>query len=190
MPVESKEDLFAHALKDTYDTEHKLRGALKKLATLSKGEPKLQKLFTNHLQETENHIERLNSVFESIGKRPSRVPCAGINGLLKEHSDFIKEQKPKGEVLKAFNIEAALKTEHYEMVSYQGLITLAAELGNREAQSLLSENLAEEENAARLLEREGNVRVTAELGKSARREAVKSSGSYGERTDSEIETRL
>lgn len=190
MPVETKEDLFAHELKDMYDAEHKLKGALKKLAALSKTEPGLQKIFINHLQETQKHIERLNSVFESIGKRPAREKCAGINGLLEEHSDFIKQQKPKGEVLKAFNIEAALKTEHYEMASYQGLITLAAELGNREAQSLLSENLAEEENAARLLEREGNVRVAPLLGKSAVREAVRSSGSYRERTDSEIETRL
>ncbi|MFN2398186.1 MAG: ferritin-like domain-containing protein [Gemmatimonadaceae bacterium] len=190
MPMESKEDLFAHGLKDLYDTEHKLKGALKKLATLSKSEPGLQKLFTNHLKETENHIKRLDSVFESIGKRPSRVPCEGINGLLKEHSEFVKEEKPKGDVLKAFNIEAALKTEHYEIVSYQGLITLAAELGNREAQSLLSQNLAEEENAARLLEREGNVRVAPEQGKSARREVVKPSGPYRERDDGEPEARM
>jgi ferritin-like metal-binding protein YciE len=180
MPVESKEDLFAHSLKDAYDSEHKLRGALKKLATLSKNEPRLQQLFTNHLRETENHIQRLNSVFESIGKRPSRVPCAGINGLLEEHADFIKEQKPKGEVLKAFNIEAALKTEHYEIVSYQGLITLASQLGNRAAQSLLSENLAEEENTARLLEREGKI-LAGDQSRPAPREAAKSSGTFRDR---------
>jgi ferritin-like metal-binding protein YciE len=68
--------------------------------------------------------------------------------------------------LKAFNIEEALKTEHYEMVSYQGLITLASELGNDEALSLLSENLTEEENAAQLLERE---RIGRSPGRAARR---------------------
>lgn len=164
MPMESKEDLFAHALKDIYDTEFKLKGALDKLATLSEDEPALQQIFLKHLQETENQIGRLDSVFASIGRRPSREPCAGINGLLEEHSKFIKEEEPEGEVLKAFNIQAALKTEHYEMVSYQGLITLAGELGNTEAVSLLSENLAEEENAARLLEREGKIRTGVETG--------------------------
>jgi ferritin-like metal-binding protein YciE len=131
---------------------------------LSEDEPALQQLFLKHLEETENHIGRLDSVFASIGRSPTREPCAGINGLLEEHSKFIKEEEPEGQVLKAFNIQAALKTEHYEMVSYQGLITLAVELGNQEAVSLLSENLAEEENAARLLEREGKIRTGAETG--------------------------
>jgi len=189
MPMESKEDLFAHALKDIYDTEHKLTGALKKLATLSENEPALEKLFLNHLQETENQIVRLDSVFASIGRRPSREPCAGINGLLEEHSKFVKEEQPEGEVLKAFNIAAALKTEHYEMVSYQGLITLAGELGNNEALSLLSENLAEEQNAARMLEREGKIRAATEQMTSAAK-ASKPSGAVEDRSGRQTETRF
>jgi ferritin-like metal-binding protein YciE len=71
---------------------------------------------------------------------------------------------PIGHSIVRWADRAHTETEHYEMVSYQGLITLAGEMGNQEAVSLLSENLAEEENAARLLEREGKIRTVAETG--------------------------
>jgi ferritin-like metal-binding protein YciE len=83
-----------------------------------------------------------------------------------------------------------MKTEHYEMVSYQGLITLASELGNQEALSLLSENLAEEENAAQLLEREGRIRTAAERGKPAAKPPSQPSRAFEEPSERETGTRL
>lgn len=154
MTMRSKDELFEHELKDVYDAEHKLKGALKKLATKSKNDPELADLFTTHLQETEGHIERLQSVFETIDKRATRHPCEGINGLLKEHADLVREEKPVGDILRSVNIASALKTEHYEMVAYESLIDIARELGNTQAASLLEQNLAEERNAASKLERQ------------------------------------
>ena len=154
MAMESKHELFEHELRDVYDAEHKQKAALKKLATQSKQDAALQELFSTHLQETEAQIQRLQEVFASVDKRARRQPCEGINGLLREHADFIKAAKPKGDVLRTFNIGSALKTEHYEIVSYKGLINLATELGNTEAVSLLQQTLAEEERAATLLEQQ------------------------------------
>ncbi|HEU5183377.1 MAG TPA: DUF892 family protein [Gemmatimonadaceae bacterium] len=154
MPMRSKDELFEHELKDIYDAEHKLKGALKKLATKSKDDPELADLFTTHLRETEVQIERLEEVFQTIEKKATRKPCEGINGLLKEHSEMMREEKPVGDVLRSVNIASALKTEHYEMVAYQALIDLARDLGNTRASSLLEQNLAEEQNAASKLERQ------------------------------------
>lgn len=154
MPMRSKDELFEHELKDIYDAEHKLKGALKKLATKSKDDPELADLFTTHLRETEVQIERLEEVFQTIEKKATRKPCEGINGLLKEHSEMMREEKPVGDVLRSVNIASALKTEHYEMVAYQSLIDLARDLGNTRASSLLEQTLAEEQNAASKLERQ------------------------------------
>ena len=154
MPMRSKDELFEHELKDIYDAEHKLKGALKKLATKSKDDPELADLFTTHLEETEVQIERLEEVFQTIEKKATRKPCEGINGLLKEHSEMMREEKPVGDVLRSVNIASALKTEHYEMVAYESLIDLARDLGNTRASSLLEQTLAEEQNAASKLERQ------------------------------------
>ena len=152
--MQSMDDLFEHELRDIYDAEHKLKGALKKLATQSKNDPDLQELFTNHLRETEVQIERLEDVFQTIEKKARRQPCKGINGLLEEHASIIKEERPKGDLLRTVNIGSALKTEHYEIVSYKGLINMATELGMDDAISLLEKNLAEEEKAAARLEQQ------------------------------------
>ena len=154
MTMRSKDELFEHELKDIYDAEHKLKGALKKLATKSKNDPELADLFTTHLGETAGHIERLQEVFQTIEKKAARRPCEGINGLLKEHAELVRDEKPVGDVLRTVNIASALKTEHYEMVAYQSLIDIARELGNGRAASLLELNLAEEQNAASKLERQ------------------------------------
>jgi ferritin-like metal-binding protein YciE len=143
--MRSKDELFEHELKDIYDAEHKLKGALKKLATKSKNDPELADLFTSHLAETEVQI---------VDRKASRKPCEGINGLLKEHSEMVREEKPVGDVLRTVNIASALKTEHYEMVAYQSLIDIARELGNTRAASQLEQSLAEEQNAASKLERQ------------------------------------
>jgi ferritin-like metal-binding protein YciE len=92
MTMRSKDELFEHELKDIYDAEHKVKGALRKLATKSKNDPELADLFTSHLGETEGHIERLQDVFRTIEKRATRRPCEGINGLLKEHAELVREK--------------------------------------------------------------------------------------------------
>mgnify|MGYP003289250409 CR=1 FL=1 len=96
MTMRSKDELFEHELKDIYDAEHKQKGALKKLATKSKDDPELVDFFTTHLGETEGHIERLQEVFQTIDKKAKRRTCEGINGLLKEHAEMVRDARLDG----------------------------------------------------------------------------------------------
>jgi ferritin-like metal-binding protein YciE len=150
--VENAQELLEHELKDIYDAEHKLVKALTKMAKDAADE-KLSKGFLEHRQVTEGQIERLDGVFEILGKKPRRQPCPGIDGLIKEYSKFVREEAPDGPVLNAFATGAALKVEHYEIVAYKTLIGLAEQLNLPEAVSLLEQNLGEEEETAQKLER-------------------------------------
>ena len=91
-------------------------------------------------------------MFRTLGRRPKRHTCAGINGLIEEYATFVRDEKPSEEVLDVFSVAAALKVEHYEIVAYRDLAKLAQQLGNETAASLLQETLKEEEATAQLLE--------------------------------------
>lgn len=149
--ADNAEELFEHELKDIYDAEQKLVKALAKMAKQVEDE-KLAAGFEEHRQATEGQIERLDQVFEIIGKRPARQPCAGIDGLIKEYTKFVREERPDPAVLNVFATGAAKKVEHYEIVAYKGLIELAQQLGHDDAVTLLEETLREEEETARRLE--------------------------------------
>jgi ferritin-like metal-binding protein YciE len=112
---------------------------------------KLSQGFEEHRKATEDHIDRLEKVFELIEVAPRRQPCAGIDGLLKEYAKFVREEKPEPPVLDTFAAGAARKVEHYEITAYEGLIDLARQLGLEDAVDLLSETLQEEEDADRKL---------------------------------------
>jgi ferritin-like metal-binding protein YciE len=150
--ADNAQELFEHGLKDIYDAEHKLVRALAKMAKDVEDE-KLSQGFEQHRKVTEGQVDRLEKVFELMDRRPSRQPCPGIDGLIKEYSKFVREEKPEPAVLNVFATEAAKKVEYYEIVSYRGLIELANQLGEGEAARLLQETLREEEQTAQQLER-------------------------------------
>ena len=150
--AETANDLFEHELKDIYDAEHKLVKALERMAKKTENE-KLAKGFEQHRQVTEGQVERLERVFDLIDKRPRRQPCAGIDGLIREYTKFVREEKPDAPVHDLFAAGAAEKVEHYEIVAYKGLIDLANQLEMGEAAELLTETLREEEETAKKLER-------------------------------------
>ena len=88
--VTSPEQLFEHELQDIYYAEKALTKVLPKLADeATDGE--LSRAFTSHLKETEKHVTNLEKVFQQIGKRPEAHPCPGIDGIKKEHDDFVDE---------------------------------------------------------------------------------------------------
>ncbi|MFN2431571.1 MAG: ferritin-like domain-containing protein [Gemmatimonadota bacterium] len=152
--AENAQELFEHELKDIYDAEHKLVKALAKMAKDVEDE-KLSQGFEQHRQVTEGQIERLEQVFELLDTRAERQPCAGIDGLIREYTKFVREEKPEGPVLDVFATGAAKKVEHYEIVAYKGLIELAEQLDLSEAAELLQQSLREEEQTAQKLERIG-----------------------------------
>lgn len=144
------EELFEHELKDIYDAEKKLVRATESMAK-KVSDQELSGALKEHSQVTKGQVERLEAVFQGLGKKPRREPCKGINGLIEEFTEFVKE-KPSKDVLNFFAVGAASKVEHYEITAYKSLIKLAGRLGQKDAARLLEQNLTEEEQTAQQLE--------------------------------------
>lgn len=157
------EELFLHELKDIYDAEHRLVDATENMSR-SSTDPELRQAFRDHCQETKGQVKRLREVFDALGKRPQKETCAGIVGLIKEHQTVVKEIDPAGHVMDIINMGAAQKVERYEMTAYEGLISLAEQLGHTDVVDLLNENLMEEQAAfekIKSLEEEYDVEAAA-----------------------------
>jgi len=143
MPLATLQDLFLNELKDIYHGEKQLLLALPRMAKAAES-PDLQAAFTKHLEETEGHVQRLEQIFQSLGERVIGKRCKGMEGIVEEGKD-IMEEKGEEAVLDAALIAAAQRVEHYEIASYGCLITYAGLLGDRNAEKLLKQTLAEEE---------------------------------------------
>ena len=147
----SPEQLFEHELQDIYYAEKTLTKVLPTLAEEA-SDRELSRAFTTHLKETENQVANLEKIFRQLGKSPEAHPCAGIEGIKKEHDEFVKENDASSEMLDAFLTGAASRTEHYEIAAYTGLVGQARALKEREAVTLLQENLKQEKEALKKIE--------------------------------------
>lgn len=136
------EDLFLDTLKDIYYAERQILKALPKMAKAATS-PELKAGFEQHHTETEGHVERLEQVFELLGKAPRGKTCDAILGILEEGKSIIEEFK--GTVaLDAGLVSSAQAVEHYEIARYGTLKTWAAQLGMKDAVALLDATLQEE----------------------------------------------
>ena len=144
--VTTPKQLFKHELQDMYYAEKTLATTLPKLAEEAT-DPELTRAFTAHQKETEKHVANLEKVFKQIGESAQAHPCPGIEGIKKEHDEFMKENSPSDEMRDAFLTGAAARAEHYEIAAYTGLVTMADALGEKDAAKLLRANL-EQETAA------------------------------------------
>jgi ferritin-like metal-binding protein YciE len=136
------DDLFHETLKDIYYAERKILKALPKMARAAQDDT-LKAAFQQHKDETEGQIERLQQVFELIGKRARGKTCAAIEGILEEGEEIMEEFKDSP-ALDAGLLAAAQAVEHYEMSRYGTLKAWAKQLGYSEAVTLLDATLAEE----------------------------------------------
>lgn len=139
--MESARDLFEHELCVLYDAETKAIRSLGRMA-MRCTDPELVQVYKDYQLVAEKRLDRLDGVFEQIGLKPERIPCAGMNGLIEEFSDFL-ETKPSNEVLDAFAVESARRVERYEVCAYQALITLAVALRMEEVTDLLLASLGD-----------------------------------------------
>jgi len=137
--------LFEDELQDIYWAEKALTKAIPKMIKNATSEELIEAL-TNHLEETENQIERLEQVFKSIDKKATAKKCDAMEGLIKE-AEGIMEDSEKGAMRDAGIISAGQKVEHYEIASYGTLRQFAETLGLTEAVSLLEATLYEEKAA-------------------------------------------
>lgn len=149
MKMNDLQDLFLEELKDTYDAEQQLLKALPKMAKASTS-AKLRAAFEKHLKQTEEHVSRLEQVFEMIGKKPSRKSCKGMKGLLEEGEEMMKE-KADPDVKDAALIASAQRVEHYEIAAYGCLRTYAGHLDMQDAKKILQTTLNEEGQTDELL---------------------------------------
>lgn len=145
MPLKSLQDLFIHELRDIYSAENQLTKALPKMAKAASTDD-LRSAFEMHLEETQNHVTRLDQIFESLGVSSRGPKCKGMEGLIEEGSEMMKE-KAEPMVSDAGLITAAQRVEHYEIAAYGGARTFAQMLGMNDAAQLLQQTLDEEKRA-------------------------------------------
>ena len=136
------QDLFYDTLRDIYYAERKILKALPKMKRAAQSE-QLQAAFEKHREETEVHVERLQKVFDIVGKRAMGKTCDAIEGIVAEGEEIMEEFKDSP-ALDAGLISAAQAVEHYEITRYGTLKRWATTLGFTEAVKLLDETLKEE----------------------------------------------
>ncbi len=148
------EGLFHETLKDIYYAERKILKALPKMARSAQS-PDLKAAFEKHKDETEGQIERLQQIFEMMGKRAQGKTCPAIDGIIEEGEEVMDSFKGLP-ALDAGLVAAAQAVEHYEMARYGTLRAWANSLGMNDAAALLEQTLAEEtqtdENLTQLAE--------------------------------------
>lgn len=146
MSVGTIEELFIDELKDIYSAEKQITKSLPKLAKAATS-PELRSAFESHLKETFGQIERLDKVFEILGKSPRGKMCHGMKGVLEEGAEMLEETEKGSSVRDAALISAAQRVEHYEMAAYGCVREYASLLGQNEIAKLLDETLTEEKAA-------------------------------------------
>jgi ferritin-like metal-binding protein YciE len=160
--------LYVNELKDLYSAENQLVKALPKMAKAASSE-QLQKGFEQHLQQTKGHVARLEQIFRSLDQSPKGKKCMGMEGLIKEGAEVIRE-KFEDAVMDAALIGAAQRVEHHEIAAYGTLREFAIILVEPKQASLLEQTLTEE--------KETNEKLT-EVSKAVNTQAI--AGNSGEK---------
>jgi len=163
MKVNSLKQLYVEELKDVYDAEHQIVKALPKMIKAA-STPKLRETFEEHLEQTKDHVQRLEQIFKGLGERPKARKCDGVRGILDEGEKTTREGEA-GPVLDAGLIAGAQRVEHYEMAAYGSLKTWAGQLGEDRAVQLLEATLQEEKAADQKLTEIAAGGVNAEASK-------------------------
>jgi len=145
MSMQNLEELMVDKLKDVHDAERRITHALPKMIKAASSE-ELSTAFQDHLKVTEEHIARLESILETLGKAPGRKTCYGMKGLLEEGQELMEKEAPES-VKDAGLIAAAQAVEHYEMAAYGCLKTWAELLNLRDEAEMLDQTLHEEKEA-------------------------------------------
>jgi ferritin-like metal-binding protein YciE len=162
MKLETLRDLLIEQLQDIYDAEHQITKALPKMVKAAHSR-QLKDGFNTHLDETKQHITRLEQVFQMLDQQPKRKHCHGMEGLLKEGDEMIKEDAD-ADVKDAGLITAAQRVEHYEIAGYGTAMAYAKQIGQTQMINLLKQTLDEEkatdEKLSQLAESNINVRAS------------------------------
>lgn len=143
--IKTMDDLFVHTLRDIYYAENQILKALPEMISkATSGE--LKGALKSHLEESRNHVGRLEQVFRMHGTEIKGVTCPAIDGIIKEANELAGDVADKS-VLDAALIASAQAVEHYEITRYGTLVAWAGELGRDDCAAVLAETLEEEKDA-------------------------------------------
>ena len=165
MTEKTLNDLFLTTLKDVYYAEKAILRALPKMAKAAESGD-LKEAFGKHRDETAGHVERLEQIFDKLGKKASGKTCEAIKGIIEEGEEIMDDFEDS-DALDAGLIAAGQAVEHYEISRYGTLRTWAQQLGMRDAAKLLDQTLAEEKKTDELLTQLAEARANPKADKAA-----------------------
>ena len=165
MTEKTLNDLFLTTLKDVYYAEKAILRALPKMAKAAESGD-LKEAFVKHRDETAGHVERLEQIFDKLGKKASGKTCEAIKGIIEEGEEIMDDFEDS-DALDAGLIAAGQAVEHYEISRYGTLRTWAQQLGMRDAARLLDQTLAEEKKTDELLTQLAEARANPKADKAA-----------------------
>jgi ferritin-like metal-binding protein YciE len=149
MEMENLQELLVEELKDLYSAEKQILRSLPKVARKVQSD-ELRQALEEHVEQTGQQVQRLETVLEKMGESPRGKKCKGMEGLIAENDELLEEDADP-EVLDAGLIVGMQKVEHYEIAGYGSCVTFAKLLGDRESAELLAQTLDEEEKADKRL---------------------------------------
>ncbi len=147
--IQTLDDLFVHTLQDMYYAEQQIAKSLPKMIDKAT-DPQLKQALQSHLGETQNHVKRLEQVFQMHGQPAKGTTCAAMDGILDEAKDILGVANDN-DVIDAAIISSAQAVEHYEITRYGTLIAFANQLGRQDCAAVLQQTLDEERAADRKL---------------------------------------
>lgn len=162
MKLNTLDDLLLQELKDLYSAEKQLVKALPKMAKAASNED-LSAGFEEHLEQTKEHVERLDQIADELGVKLTGHKCKAMEGLIEEGAELIEEDG-EDSVKDAGLIGAAQRVEHYEIAGYGTARSLAERLGHKKVAKLLAQTLEEEKETDEKLTELAESAVNVEAG--------------------------
>ena len=149
--IQTPRELFLHELGDILYVERKLSDEVLPKLIAEVQDDEFKSGLEKHLAQTKRHVSNVEKVFEIFEQRPHEEECIGFEGLKKEHDELLGQSSPT--LVDSIDLGAAARTENYEIAAYEGLRRMAKALGEDDAVTLLDENLAQEKEALRAVEK-------------------------------------
>jgi ferritin-like metal-binding protein YciE len=151
MTVETLHDKFVYHLEEMYYVENRLLDVLDEIRT-AVGNEEFAEALEKHRQQTEIHVNRLESVFDKIGETPQERSCPTFDALLEEREKFFEQATSDEDIRDLHDLGAVIKNEHLEIASYENLMMLARKLElSSEIRDALEDNLDDEQKTKKQL---------------------------------------
>lgn len=147
--IDSLRKLYVNQLQMMLSCEQQIVDALPKMIDKST-DTQLKQAFQSHLQETEQHVTRLEQILRQNTGEAETVKCKVLAALVTEAEDMIKDAKDDS-VRDVALIAGAQRIEHYEIASYGALRQFARILGESAQAQTLDQTIKEEGHADHLL---------------------------------------